>query len=326
MDLLVMLFKFHAELIFSLMNMINGLFTKKELKDVSGEMVFITGAGHGIGRELALKYADQGSEVICVDINEDANKETVALANKLKKGRAFGYVCDVTDRDAVLATANKIRAEVGHVSVIVNNAGIMPCHPLDKTTHQEIRKMFEVNTLAHFWIYEAFLPHMKEKNRGHLISISSIAGLIGSSNVVPYSATKFAVRGMMEALYEELREEKSNVSHGKTRDLIMKLLPNLTFFPAIYLQIGMTVIFPYMVDTGLCKNPQIKYKSLMKLVSPKDVAEEIITAHREGEVNITIPRYMNFTNQFFRNFPTKCQIIAKDFFGSGLGSDLHSKH
>lgn len=79
-----------------------------------------------------------------------------------------------------------------------------------------------------------------------------------------------------------------------------------------------------MVDTGLCKNPQIKYKSLMKLVSPKDVAEEIITAHRQDETHITIPRYMDFTNQFFRNFPVKCQIIAKDFFGSGLGSDLHS--
>lgn len=80
-----------------------------------------------------------------------------------------------------------------------------------------------------------------------------------------------------------------------------------------------------MVDTGLCKNPQIKYKSLMKLVSPKEVAEEIITAHRQGVNDISIPRYMTYTNQFFRNFPTKCQILAKDFFGSGLGSDLHVK-
>lgn len=202
-----MLVKFHGELVFSIMN----FFIRKDLKDVSGEVVFITGAGHGIGRELSLKYAEQGSEVICVDINEEANVETVTLANKLKKGRAYSYICDVTDRDAVLETAKSIRAQVGHVSVVVNNAGIMPCHPLDRTTHEEIRKMFEVNTLSHFWIFEAFLPYMKEKNRGHLISISSIAGMIGSSNVVPYSATKFAVRGMMEALFEELREEKSNV-------------------------------------------------------------------------------------------------------------------
>lgn len=207
-DLIVMLIRFHAELVFAFLN----LFVRKEMRDVSGEVVFITGAGHGIGRELALKYADQGCEVVCVDINEEANKETVVIANKLKKGRAYGYVCDVTDRDAVLATANQIRADVGHVSVVINNAGIMPCHPLQNTTHTEIRKMFEVNTLAHFWIFEAFLPFMKQQNRGHLISISSIAGIIGTANVVPYCATKFAVRGMMEALYEELREEKSNVS------------------------------------------------------------------------------------------------------------------
>lgn len=203
-----MLIKFHAELVFAFMN----LFVRKELKDVSGEIVFITGAGHGIGRELALKYAEQGSEVVCVDINGECNQETVALANNLKKGRAYGYVCDVTDREAVLAVGNQIRAAVGHVSVVINNAGIMPCHPLDKTTHVEIRKMFEVNTLAHFWVFEAFLPFMKQQNRGHLISISSIAGIIGTANVVPYCATKFAVRGMMESLYEELREEKCNVS------------------------------------------------------------------------------------------------------------------
>lgn len=209
-DLIVMLVRFHAELLFSLMN----VFVKKDMKDVSGEIVFITGAGHGIGRELALKYAEQGCEVVCVDINEEGNKETVQLANQLKRGRAYGFVCDVTDRNAVLATAEKIRAEVGHVSVVVNNAGIMPCHPLGATTHQEIHKMFDVNVLAHFWVFEAFLPNMKKQNRGHLISISSIAGLIGAANVVPYCATKFAVRGMMEALYEELREEKSNVSGG----------------------------------------------------------------------------------------------------------------
>lgn len=87
----------------------------------------------------------------------------------------------------------------------------------------------------------------------------------------------------------------------------------------------MTVIYPYMVDTGLCKNPQIKYKSVMRLLTPKEVAREIVTAHRQGDLNVTLPRYIQFTNQLIRNFPIKCQLIAKDFFGSGLGSDLHVK-
>ncbi|XP_059616298.1 short-chain dehydrogenase/reductase family 16C member 6-like isoform X3 [Phlebotomus argentipes] len=203
-DIIGLLLKFTLEVIYSFMK----LFVKTELKDVSGEVVLITGAGHGIGRELAIQYTDLGCEVVCLDINEAGNAETVEMANALRQGRAYAFTCDVTDRDQVLAVANRIRVQVGHVSVIVNNAGIMPSRPLWEQQHQEIRKVFDVNVMAHFWIFEAFLPHMIEKNRGHLVSISSVVGLIGAANLVPYCASKFAVRGMMEALFEELREHK----------------------------------------------------------------------------------------------------------------------
>lgn len=171
----------------------------------------ITGAGNGIGRELALQYTELGCDVVCVDVADEPNRQTVQLANQKKKGRAHAFQCDVTDREAVLALGDRVRQDVGHVSVIVNNAGIMPCHRLDQTSAAEIKKMFDLNVISHFWIFEAFLPEMKKHNRGHLISISSMAGMIGASNLVPYCATKFGVGGMMEALYEELREQKSNV-------------------------------------------------------------------------------------------------------------------
>lgn len=77
-----------------------------------------------------------------------------------------------------------------------------------------------------------------------------------------------------------------------------------------------------MVDTGLCKNPIIKFKSLMKLISPKDAATAIIDAHRKNMKAVSIPQYQSYLNTFFRNFPIPCQILVKDFFGSGLGNDL----
>ncbi|XP_008479784.2 ras suppressor protein 1, partial [Diaphorina citri] len=83
-------------------------------------------------------------------------------------------------------------------------------------------------------ILETFLPDMMEKNRGHIVGISSMAGIVGLPNLVPYCASKFAVRGLMEALAEELREDARNS------------------------KIKFTSIFPFMVDTGLCKNPKIK--------------------------------------------------------------------
>lgn len=119
----------------------------------------------------------------------------------------FHCRCDVTKREDVFALADKILTDVGHVSIIVNNAGIMPCHSLLKHNADEIRKMFDINVLAHIWVLQAFLPHMFAKRRGHIVAISSMAGLCGLTNLVPYCATKFAVRGLMEALYEELRED-----------------------------------------------------------------------------------------------------------------------
>ncbi|XP_059616296.1 epidermal retinol dehydrogenase 2-like isoform X1 [Phlebotomus argentipes] len=292
-DIIGLLLKFTLEVIYSFMK----LFVKTELKDVSGEVVLITGAGHGIGRELAIQYTDLGCEVVCLDINEAGNAETVEMANALRQGRAYAFTCDVTDRDQVLAVANRIRVQVGHVSVIVNNAGIMPSRPLWEQQHQEIRKVFDVNVMAHFWIFEAFLPHMIEKNRGHLVSISSVVGLIGAANLVPYCASKFAVRGMMEALFEELREHK--------------------------IPIKLTIVYPYMVDTGLCKSPKMRFPKAMALLTPKAAAASIIEAHRQGLLEATIPRYIGYLNRFFRNYPVNCQLMVKDFFDSGVGtSDL----
>lgn len=87
----------------------------------------------------------------------------------------------------------------------------MPSHPLLKHTESEIRQVFEVNVFANFWILESFLPHMVAKGRGHIIAMSSMAGLCGLNNLVPYCATKFAVRGLMEGLTEEIRETQNSM-------------------------------------------------------------------------------------------------------------------
>lgn len=81
----------------------------------------------------------------------------------------------------------------------------MPSHDFLKHTEGEIRKTIEINFTAHFWMFQAFLPTMIEHNRGHVVALSSMAGIMGFQNLVPYCGTKFAVRGLMEAMSEELR-------------------------------------------------------------------------------------------------------------------------
>ncbi|CAH2217801.1 jg7065, partial [Pararge aegeria aegeria] len=190
-------------------------FVPPEPKSVNGEVVLITGAGHGMGREMAVRFAKLGSTIICVDINVGGNQETVDII-KEGKGKAHSYLCDVTNRDAINEMAEKIRKEVGEVTILVNNAGVMPCKPLLQTGEKEIRVAFEVNCLAHLWMLQAFLPAMMERNHGHIVAMSSMAGVIGLRNLVPYCGTKFAVRGMMEAVHEELREDPRNFSGVRT--------------------------------------------------------------------------------------------------------------
>lgn len=136
----------------------------------------------------------------------------------LKCRSNFLPVCcsvDVTNREKVLETANKVLSDVGDVTILVNNAGIMPQHEMLKHTEKEIRMVFEINTIAHCWMFQAFLPRMIEKNRGHIVALSSIAGIVGFKNLVPYCGSKFAVRGMMEALFEELRLYSNGTSKVK---------------------------------------------------------------------------------------------------------------
>lgn len=292
-DLLVFIAKATYNIVMSLVHMV----VPPEAEDVSQDIVLITGAGHGMGKCLALQYSALGSTVVCMDINEKTNMETVEEL-KQRGGKAFGFVCDVTNRQQIVEVIQKIKQQVGVVTILVNNAGIMPTHPLLQQTEQEIAKTFNINVMAHFWLIQTLLPDMIQKNRGHIVALSSVAGLVGFKNLVPYCGTKFAVRGIMEALAEELRSDPRK--------------PNIKF----------TSIYPYMVDTGLCKRPHTRFPSLMKMVKPDDAAAAIIDAQRRGLVEASVPRYLLYLNTFMRNFPLKNGQLLGDFLDTGVESDL----
>jgi len=271
------------------------IFPKEE--DVRGEIVLITGSAHGIGKQTALKYASLGATVVCWDINDKLNKETVKEIQS-QGGTAHHYVCDVMNRENILQVAEKVKKDIGSVTILVNNAGIMPCHTLVQHTETEIRKMFEINVMAHFWLIQTFLPDMITNNHGHIIALSSCAGIFGLRNLVPYCAAKFAVRGLMQALQEEIRCDPRN------------------------LNIKFTTIYPYMVDTGLCKRPKIGFPNLMRLVTPTEAAEAIVKAQRRGIEEITIPRHFLYLDRCCRMFPRKANNVLFDFVEAYVDSDL----
>lgn len=148
-DIIVLVAKFWFTIIESIVK----LFIPRAEMDVNGHSVLITGAGHGIGKQLALQYSKLGARIICWDINEENNNKTVEEIKK-SGGSAFGYVCNVTKREDVLELAHRNRLEHGFISIIINNAGIMPTHSLLEHKEQETRLMFDINVLGNFWVSE----------------------------------------------------------------------------------------------------------------------------------------------------------------------------
>lgn len=275
------------------MRVIFGILFPKELKPINGKIVLITGAGHGIGREVALQFAQLGCVIVCWDINLKAAKETTREVEEIG-GKAYAFCCDVSVQTEVESTANEVRKIVPHVDIVINNAGIMPCHPFLQHNIQEIDRCIDINVKGNIWVIREFLPAMIERREGHLVSMSSIAGAMGCDNVVPYSASKFAVRGMMEALTEEMRRDSRK------------------------LDIKCTAVCPFVVDTGLCQKPRVKYPSFLRVTNVKEAAATIVEAVRRGHTIVFIPGYVYYLMLLIKVLPVRVYHLVLDFFDTGL--------
>ncbi|XP_071105717.1 17-beta-hydroxysteroid dehydrogenase 13-like [Haliotis cracherodii] len=258
-------------------------------QDVRGKKVLITGAGHGIGRELSLEFARLGASLILWDINKENNEDTADEVRRVG-ATVYSYVCDVTSTDDVHNTADRVRKEVGNVDILVNNAGILYGGPVLDMQEKHIRRTFEVNTLAHFWTVREFLPAMLEADSGIIVNISSGTAKSGTAFLVDYSASKFAVFGFTEALGEEI-------------DRLGK--------PGVQA----TVVCPGFVDTGLCKYPKDRFNPLL---TPKETALATIDGALRGQKVVYVPRRIGFLVRLGALMPETLKPLLKQFSHIGI--------
>ncbi|MEN0138157.1 MAG: SDR family oxidoreductase, partial [Rhodococcus sp. (in: high G+C Gram-positive bacteria)] len=168
-----------------------------------GRVVAITGAGAGIGRELALQLNRSGAHVALSDLSESQLQATTELC-ALGGGDVYTSVVDVANRAAVLAYSADVASRFGRVDVLINNAGILFAGDVLDTTFEDYERVIEVD----FWGVvngtKAFLPHVMRSDRGRIVNISSALGLVAAPSYSAYSAAKFAVRGFTESLRQEM--------------------------------------------------------------------------------------------------------------------------
>jgi meso-butanediol dehydrogenase/(S,S)-butanediol dehydrogenase/diacetyl reductase len=179
---------------------------------INGAVVLVTGAGQGIGRAIALRLAKDGAHIAIVDVND---KKTRAVADEVKAlGRnATTFKADVTKRDDVYAAIDHAEKSLGGFDVMVNNAGIAQVKPLGDVTPEEVDKILKVNVQGVLWGIQAAAKKFKQrKQKGKIISASSIAGHDGFAMLGVYSATKFAVRALTQAAAKEYASDGITVN------------------------------------------------------------------------------------------------------------------
>jgi NAD(P)-dependent dehydrogenase (short-subunit alcohol dehydrogenase family) len=183
------------------------------MTSLDGARCLITGAAGGIGRATAEAAARRGAELYLTDIQADA-LERAADAIEGAGGRvAYRKALDVTDHEAVLATAGEIQERHGSMDVVMNVAGIAIWGRIDDLEHEQWRRAVEVDLMGPIGVLEAFVPPMIEARRGgHIVNVSSAAGLLGLPWHGPYSAAKFGLRGVSEVLRFDLRRHGIGVS------------------------------------------------------------------------------------------------------------------
>lgn len=243
----------------NLLKLLSGIIASKGLlrmfkspKSIKNKTVVITGAGSGIGKGIAKKLAENGAKVIVADINLSNAEKTAAEIREIKfenrSADAFAVQCDVTSYESVKNLARVTKAQYGRASILINNAGIVNGKSITELTKENIELTFQVNVISHFFTIKQFLPDMLEANEGHIVTIASFGGHVGTDKLVDYSASKFACVGLDEALRSELKLMGSDI---KT-----------------------TCINPYFIDTGMFKG----VKTPIPILSQDYVIQEVFNA------------------------------------------------
>ncbi|KAI0431745.1 NAD(P)-binding protein [Xylaria sp. FL1042] len=253
--------------------------------DWPNEIAVVTGGSSGIGKLVVEKLVAIGVRVAVLDI-QDMPKSMES------NPRIRFFKCDVTSSESVAEAAEAVRRAIGHPSILINNAGITSPMPILKMPESYLRKIFGVNSISHWFTVQQFLPNMIKMNKGHVVTIASIASFVALPTAADYSASKAAALAFHESLTSELKHCYN--------------APNVLT----------TVVHPNFVRTPLIEGwANHLEKSGVRMLTGEQVAEPIvrqIKSRRAGQ--LIIPKSATMISAI-RGWPTWIQELIRDTLG-----------
>lgn len=226
-----------------------------------GHRILITGSGAGIGALMAEKFAERGAEVIVTARREEAARE-VADRIEATGGKAYAYVLDVSDLDAIPAFRDRLHAERGPVTMLINNAGVVFGGEFEQVSLESHLNTLQVNTNGLVAMTHAFLPDLIQAKRAYLVNIASASAFIGLPYGSTYAASKWAVVGFSESIRLELAMREHE-------------------------HVTVTTVSPSYISTGMFEG--VKTPLFSPMLTPEKVVRSILKGLRHDDAFVIEP-------------------------------------
>ncbi|MBK9328160.1 MAG: SDR family oxidoreductase [Sphingobacteriales bacterium] len=268
------------------------------MSQLQNNLVIITGAGSGIGRALTLQAASEGAKVIACDVNESSLDETLELA----QGKPEKYMLDVADSAQIERFAvDIIQKHPDDEIILINNAGVgLTSGTFTETPLEDFEWLMNINLWGVVRMTKAFLPHLLQQNKGHIVNISSVFGLAGMPTNSAYCTAKFGVKGFTDVLKAELMQTNVKVSSVHPGGIKTNIARNS--------RISATQ------DVKEAKALMAKFEKEALKMPPEKAAAVIIKGIRKDEPRILIGNDAKALDWIVRMFPnTYHKVIAKVF-------------
>jgi NAD(P)-dependent dehydrogenase (short-subunit alcohol dehydrogenase family) len=276
---------------------------RKGIRDLKGRVAVVTGAANGIGRALALGLWDKGCHLALVDLDQDGLASLRLVLTRSGRGQiATSHIANVGDKVRMEELAREVVATHGAVHVLVNNAGIGHEAAFPQTSLDDWERIVGVNLWGVIYGCHFFMPHLAKVDRAHIVNVSSLFGITAMPGQSAYCATKFAVRGLSESLWEELRATS----------------------------VGLTVVHPAAVATDIMKRAKGDDPELLQRVShwyeahaiaPARAAAQIIRAIEKGTPRLLITKEAALGDLLKRLMPVTGNKLFSDLVIRVIGVD-----
>jgi NADP-dependent 3-hydroxy acid dehydrogenase YdfG len=271
--------------------------TASHMTGLEDKVVVITGAGSGIGRELALRAAGEGALLAISDWNQDGLNESVDLLKAAGVRELRSDRVDVADRAAVGEWAAAVAEQFGRVNMVINNAGVTVTGDFEEMSYEDFDWIVGVNLMGVVNGTKEFLPHLIASGDAHIINLSSLFGLISMPGQTSYNATKYAVRGFTEALREEM------IVNGHA--------------------VGVTCVHPGGIKTGISRNGRKTpsqdaaaldsfFEKKLAKMTPEKAARIILKGALSGKARVLVGADAHALHHFAKVTGSRYQdIVAK---------------